>query len=117
MIALNAGVFYFTLGDIPPVNRSSLKAIYLLAEVKSKFINEYGFDSILKPFIADINYLGPGVCCLYCTDMPEWQQPCYIGEVERVYFHCIHFKDVNCNFTCYFKDPFHPEHFSTALES
>ena len=54
---MHAGVFYFTLGNIPSVNRSSLKVIYLLAVVKSKVIDEYGFHSVLKKFIADINHL------------------------------------------------------------
>ena len=62
---LNSGVFYFTLGNIPPVYRSSLKAIYLLAVIKSKFIDEYGFHNILKRFIADINYLE--VCVIICV--------------------------------------------------
>ena len=48
---MHAGVFCFTLGNIPPVNRSSLKAIYLLAVVKSKVIDEYGFHSVLKKLL------------------------------------------------------------------
>jgi len=71
---MHAGVFYFTLSNIPPVNQSSLKPIYLLAVVKSKCIDEYGFHSILKQFIADINHLEVCVinecmhACVYCMD-------------------------------------------------
>ena len=42
---------------------SSLKAIYLLAVVKSKYLAEYGFERLLKPFITDMNQLA---VCVYC---------------------------------------------------
>lgn len=57
------GVFYFTLGNILPKHRSSLKAIYLLALVKSKHLDEYGFEDILQPFITDMNQLAVSMYC------------------------------------------------------
>jgi len=48
--------------------------IYLLAVVKSKVIDEYGFHSVLKKFIADINHL----------------EVCVINKCMCMYIACIH---------------------------
>lgn len=56
-IIFTLGLFYFTLGNIIPKYRSSLKSIYLLGVVKSSIVSEYGFAPILKPFIDDVNHL------------------------------------------------------------
>ena len=51
------GMFFFTLGNIRPMFRSSLKCISLFAVAKSKDIKKHGLDSILQPFVSDINKL------------------------------------------------------------
>ena len=67
----STGVFYFTLGNILPKNRSSLKAIYLLAVAKSSVVREYGFGRILQPFITDMNHLTVSIfVCAYLLLIP-----------------------------------------------
>ena len=58
------GMFYYTLGNIHPMFRSSLKAIQLVCVAKSFDIKEYGCDSLLKPFFEQIKQLGQ-VMALY----------------------------------------------------
>lgn len=53
----HAGTFYFSLGNLPPKQRSKLNAIYLVALCKHKVLTKYGIDKILKPFIADMKKL------------------------------------------------------------
>lgn len=51
------GLFYFTLGNIKPKFRSTLQVIQLLCAVKTEYINKYGIDEILEPFMSAINEL------------------------------------------------------------
>lgn len=51
------GCIFFTLGNIRPLYRSGLKAIFLLAIAKSPTIKLNGIDCILKPFINDLKIL------------------------------------------------------------
>ena len=51
------GMFYYTLGNLRPELRSTHRAIQLIACVKSGILEKYGFQSILKPFIDDVNDL------------------------------------------------------------
>jgi hypothetical protein len=51
------GAFYYTLGNIRPLYRSSLKAIQLLCLCKSAMIKKYGIDEVLQPFIVDLQKL------------------------------------------------------------
>ena len=48
------GCFYFTLLNIRPHYRSALKAIQLVAIVKTIHIKEYGIDPILKLLVEDL---------------------------------------------------------------
>ena len=48
------GAFYFTIGNIHPKYRSSLKSIQLLAIAKTKLIKEYGIDRILNVIVDDV---------------------------------------------------------------
>ena len=54
---LLTGLFYYTLGNLEPRFRSSLKSIQLIAVVTTKNLNEYGFEKVLRPFIKDMNML------------------------------------------------------------
>ena len=47
----------FSLGNVHPKFRSSLKAMYLVAIATVPVIENYGIDRILQPFVRDINKL------------------------------------------------------------
>ena len=51
------GIFYFTLGNLPPKYRSRLLAIHLVAIVKTTILSMYGMDNVLRPFVDDIKKL------------------------------------------------------------
>lgn len=51
------GCLFYTLGNIRPMFRSSLKAIFLLAVARSNGIDRYGIDVFLRPFVEDIKRL------------------------------------------------------------
>ena len=53
-------MFYWTLGNIPPISRSRLSAIQLLGVVKTRDIREYGIDMFLKDFTDTTNRLSQG---------------------------------------------------------
>ena len=50
-------LFYFTLANIRPQLRSTLKTVQLIAAVANGNLKQYGFGPILKPFIDDVNKL------------------------------------------------------------
>ena len=50
-------VIRYSLGNINPALRSSLQSIQLVAVVKSSYVNLYGIDTILEPFMEDIGRL------------------------------------------------------------
>ncbi|XP_034255471.1 uncharacterized protein LOC117653726 [Thrips palmi] len=54
-------LFYWTLGNIYPELRSSLKSINLLAIARYEVAKKYGNDEILKYFINDLKDLADGV--------------------------------------------------------
>ena len=51
------GCLMFSLGNIHPRFRSSLKSMYLVAVATTSVIDKYGIDRILQPFVRDINKL------------------------------------------------------------
>ncbi|XP_028407455.1 uncharacterized protein LOC114530067 [Dendronephthya gigantea] len=51
------GAFYYTLGNIRPTYRSSIKAIQLLCLCKTAMIKKYGMNEVLRPFITDLQKL------------------------------------------------------------
>lgn len=48
------GLFYYTLGNLDPVLRSTLKSIHLLSIAKYEVICKHGIDEFLKPIIDDV---------------------------------------------------------------
>jgi hypothetical protein len=50
-------LFYYTLGNIPPMYRSNLQCIQLFAVVKSAVLQKYGADTILETFMDGIKSL------------------------------------------------------------
>ena len=51
------GCLFFTLANIRPQYRSSLKAIFLLAVARCEDIDKYGIDKFLSPFVDDLKHL------------------------------------------------------------
>ena len=51
------GLLYYTLGNIEPKLRSKLQSIQLLCIVKDVFVQQYGIDAILAPFVEEIKLL------------------------------------------------------------
>lgn len=56
-ILIHVGVFYYIIGNIKPILRSSLRNIQLIACVTVPVLQKYGFRKILQPFIEDVNKL------------------------------------------------------------
>lgn len=50
-------LFYYTLANIHPKLRATLKTIQLIAAVTSPNLKEYGYEPVLKPFIDEVNVL------------------------------------------------------------
>ena len=57
MIVFSITLFYYTLGNVSPCHRSSLKSIQLVTVAKSTDISKYGIDTILKPSLEAIKEL------------------------------------------------------------
>ena len=51
------GCLYYTLGNIHPKFRSSLKCIQLLSIVRHSYVVEYGIDVILEPVVEAVKKL------------------------------------------------------------
>ena len=51
------GCLFFSLGNVRPQFRSSLKAIYLVSLARSEDIDKYGLDKFLTPFVEDLKVL------------------------------------------------------------
>lgn len=49
------GCIFFTLGNIRPSFRSSLRSIFLVAVARSSTIKVHGIDVLLKPFVDDLS--------------------------------------------------------------
>ena len=58
------GLFYFTLGNIDPKFRSTMRVIQLLCAVKTEYVHKYGIDEILTPFMSEIKELESVNCFL-----------------------------------------------------
>lgn len=54
---LYVALFYYTLGNIPPKYRSSLRAIQLLAVLKSNDLQLYGPDKVIEPLMNAVKML------------------------------------------------------------
>ena len=48
------GLFYYTLGNMEPRLRSRTDSIQLVAAVKVSYIEEFGIDEMIQPFIEDV---------------------------------------------------------------
>ena len=48
------GIVYYTLGNLNPKLRSSLKSIHLLSIAKYEYIRRYGIEEVLRPVIEDV---------------------------------------------------------------
>ena len=54
-------IYYFQLLNIPPLFRSKLSAIQLLAVAKTDYIKKWGCDKLMEYFVRDLNKLHNGV--------------------------------------------------------
>ncbi|KAK3916372.1 Large tegument protein deneddylase [Frankliniella fusca] len=52
---------YFQVGNIGPKNLSSLESIHLVAVVRWAHVLKFGYETIMKPLIADLKTLGEGI--------------------------------------------------------
>lgn len=59
--ACTLGVFYWTLLNMPPQHRSSLRNIYLLAVVNANHLKLYGFNKVMKQPVEDLKKLATEV--------------------------------------------------------
>ena len=57
VIVICLAIFYYVLGNLRPKLRSTLRCIQLIAAVTYPNLQEYGFEKVLQPFIADANKL------------------------------------------------------------
>ncbi|XP_028418541.1 uncharacterized protein LOC114543958 [Dendronephthya gigantea] len=81
------GVFYFVLGNIRPMFRSSIRSIQLIAIAKTKDIKSFGIDNLLMPFIEDVNCLAKanGHCFTINGVARVFEVICYCGlEIHLV---------------------------------
>ncbi|XP_028395767.1 uncharacterized protein LOC114519789 [Dendronephthya gigantea] len=51
------GVFYFVLGNIRPIFRSTVRCIQLIGVARTNDIKKFAIDGLLEPFIKDVNTL------------------------------------------------------------
>lgn len=58
-------MFYYMLGNIDPKFRSTLRSIQLLTIANTIYIEKYGIDAILEPFMEDILKLEEVCMTLY----------------------------------------------------
>ena len=56
-ISLLLAAFYYTLGNLHPMYRSTTRTIQLLAIAKTDAIKEYGIEVLLKPMIEEVKCL------------------------------------------------------------
>lgn len=75
---MNLGMFYFTLGNVRPQNRSKLSAINLVAIAKYKHVSQYGMDAILKPFVKDLKKLVSSTVHAYMYAFCLGSVSCYL---------------------------------------
>ena len=61
------GLVYYSLGNLDPRYRSSLKSIQLLSAVKYDIVVKYGIEEILKPTVEAIKKLEK--VCTYVIDL------------------------------------------------
>ncbi|EFX68773.1 hypothetical protein DAPPUDRAFT_114228 [Daphnia pulex] len=65
-------VFYWTLLNIPPIFRSSLRSIQLLGIVSKDLLKDCGVEVFLKPFIDDLILLLDGVTLTIRNQKRKW---------------------------------------------
>lgn len=65
-------VFYWTLMNLPPIYRSTLRSIQLLGIVSCDLLKERGVDVFLKPFIDDLLRLRDGITLTIRNVSRKW---------------------------------------------
>ena len=86
------GCVFFTLGNMRPMLRSSLKAIFLLVVAKSSTVKAHGIDSVLKPFLNDMKTLyDTGIKLQYNGKEEVWKVCVSLVQHHFNLFYEIHF--------------------------
>lgn len=82
------GMFYWSLGNIKPEFRSSLRSINLLAIVKTQYIRKYGLDAFLTPFVEEIKLLECGIDVVVNNVVTRYRGSllCFIGDTLAANF-------------------------------
>lgn len=52
-----SGLFYYVLGNLEPRLRSPTNSIQVVSIVKTSYIEKYGMDTILEPFVQAVAQL------------------------------------------------------------
>ena len=59
---MSTGLFYYTLGNLDPVLRSSLKNIHLLCVAKYELIKKYGIEQVMTAIVEALLELEKVTC-------------------------------------------------------
>ena len=81
MYTFYIGLVYYTLGNLEPKLRSSLKSIHLLSITKHQFVTKYGIDHILSPIVEEIKQLESVSIRVYHIHVRMFFESCYITEL------------------------------------
>ncbi len=65
-------VFYWTLMNLPPQCRSTLRSIQVVAIAKSSYLREHGPDFLLKPFLDSMREFQTGVSLKIRGEVKTW---------------------------------------------
>ena len=84
------GIFLFTIANLPPKYRSSLKCLYLFAVAKASDIKKFSPDVVLAPFISDINALSNvGVSVTYSDKVVVYKGTLLAFVADNLASHAI----------------------------
>jgi hypothetical protein len=98
------GMFYFIISNFPPHLKSQLATIFPLLVVKSKYIKEYGMNSILKPIVEELNKLSFDFQPQFLTETPFTHVSLFQICGDNLGLHSIlgFTEGFNANFRCRF---------------
>ena len=84
------GIFLFTIANIPPKYRSSLKCLYMFAVAKASDIKKFTPDAILAPFISDIKTLSEdGISVTYSDKVINYKGTLLAFVADNLASHAI----------------------------
>lgn len=75
-------LFYYTLGNISPKYRSTLRCVQLLAVLKSNQLQEYGVSAVLQPFMEDLCSIEHVSVFLVQSSTMYWVPPPFLKKQD-----------------------------------